>query len=279
MAGSIIDSLYIQLGIDVSQFKKGKDEALKGLKDVDKQETEISNKRTKRTKDNSDTLKKAHEQESKQSQDRIKQTKDQENSFSGLTTSIMAFGAAMVSVATAKEFITNQVSTNLALGKSSRFIGENITKLDAWGYAAKSVGGDAQSFLGATQNMNSELAKFQVGLGGQQVAQTFARLGYQTKEGKINLLDLADSIKQVKEAQGDLVAKSLAESLGFDENGYILLTKSRGELEKLLELGEKQSGVNDKTAESARKLNESWVTLKETISGARSGGFADFGLG
>jgi len=270
MAGNVIDALFVTLGLDVSQFNKGKKEAIDGLKDVDKQEEQLSQKSKKRKKEESEEGRRNSEEEDKNSKRRKRNNKEEVDSFEKVTNSILAVGAAMVTVSAAKQFITSQVQTNMELGKTSKFLGENAKGLDAWGFAAEAVGGNAKFFLNSIVNIRSELAKFRIGKGGAETATTLAQLGItsaESKKAKDFLFDVHDALVKVRNEKGELTAKSFAQSLGFDEDGYILLTKTRYELEKLLDTGEKQSGVNEKTTESAKKLTEAWKTFKGAIEG------------
>jgi len=265
---NVIDSFFITLGLDVSQFNKDKQKAIDGLKEIDKQEDQLSEKKTKRTKKNSSEEKNANQDQEKNSKERKKRNKDEEKSIESMTDSVIKFGAALVTVGAAKDFIVNMVQSNAQLGRTSKLLGISSTELDAWGAAAKTTGGDAKSFQNAIQNIQSGLAKFQIGQGGQDIVQTLAQLGVQANKGKVNLLDLGDALKKIRESQGELAAKSFAERLGFDESGYFLLTKNRDELEKLVSEMEKLSGASEKNSEGAQRLEASWAKFTQSISGS-----------
>ena len=267
---SIIESLYITLGLDVSDFTKGKEKALDGLKKVDSEQEKLNQKSTKRTKSDDAEKKKAEVEDKKRSESSLKRNKEGQESFNGMTNSLMKFGAAMISVGMVKEFITNQVQTNAQLGRTSQLLGRSEKELDAWGAAVKTTGGNASSFVGAIQNMQSGLSKALVGLGGQEIVETFARIGYQAKNGKVDLLELGDALKKVRNERGELVAKSFADTLGFDESGYLLLTKNREELEKLVETMKKMSGAGDGVSDASRKIGESQTKLGQFFAGKKT---------
>ena len=264
---SIIESLYITLGLDVSDFTKGKEKALDGLKKVDSEQEKLNQKSTKRTKSDDAEKKKAEVEDKKRSESSLKRGKEEQESFSKITESIVKFGAVMATVGMVKEFITSQVQTNAQLGRTSQLLNRSSKELNAWGAAAKTTGGDSAEFIGAIQNMQEGLAKAQVGLGGEEIVKTFSRIGYQAKNGKVDLLELGDALKKVRNAQGELIAKSMAQTLGFDEKGYLLLTKNREELEKLVETMGHFGNQTPEVISSADKITTAWGKMTQALSG------------
>lgn len=260
---NIIDSLYIALGLDVSQFNKGKQEALDGLKKVDSESEKVTERSNKRAKsDDAESRKRAEENK--------KRTKDQGKALEDLTGSIAKFGSALVAVGLVKEFITNQVQTNAQLGRTSQLLGTSARELDAWGAAAKTTGGDSTAFVGAIQGIQEGLAKIAIGKGGEEIVKTLAQLGVQAKGGKVDLLELGDALKRVRAERGELTAKAFANSLGFDDNGYLLLTKSRAELTALIAQMSEFSGKSDEVTKGSERLQSAWAKLSQSTSGTLS---------
>lgn len=242
---SIIDSLFIELGLKTDAFEKGAKKATDSLKKIDD----------------------ASERTNKNLQQNTKKTGD---SFESAFEALSRFGATLVSIGTVSKFVENMTQTNAQLGRTSQLLGTGVKELNAWGAAAQTTGSNSQSFLGSIQNIQSGLAKFKIGQGGQEIITTLAQLGVQAKDGKVNLLDLGDALKRVKDREGELTAKSFAERLGFDEGGYLLLTKNRNELESLISQMERLSGASEKTSDGARRLQAAWAAFSQSASGSSS---------
>lgn len=266
---NVIDSLFITLGIDVSQFEKGKDKALDGLNKVDQAADKTNKNNQKRDKERSESIKKAEQEESRLSKNRIDRNNKDSNSFDEVAAALGKMGASLVTVGAVTQAFMGSFEKNVSIGRTSQLLGENAKDLDAWGNAIKRVGGDSSQFIGSIQNIQSELAKFHLGQGGQQTVQALAQLGVATNgKGSEFLLSISDQLKKVRDNFGELEAKSFAERLGLNDDAYFFLTKSREEIEKIVAEGKKQSGVTDEATESAKRLNDEFGKLKGNITGA-----------
>jgi hypothetical protein len=238
---TVIDSLLIELGLDSSKYDAAQKRSVEQLRKFGE----------------------ANEKTGKNAQ---KQAKDLAEGFTKVRNAIISIGAAVIGVNGFKDFLATMVGGNAALGRTSVLLGMNARDLDAWGGAVKSVGGTAEGFQATMQNIVGGLQKFKMGLGGEEVVTALARLGVRAKNGSVDLYQLADAIKRVKDAEGIQAALSLAEQLGMDRGTFQLMVQGSEQLHVLHDRFFDLSGVNEQNIKDAQELQEKWAEMRQSSS-------------
>jgi hypothetical protein len=239
---TVIDALLITLGLDASKFDQAQKKSV-------------------------EELRKFGQENDKQQKEAQRRAKDLAEGFEKVRNAIIGIGAAVVGINGFKDFVTQMVTGNAALGRTSKLLGMGVKDLDAWGHAAEGVGGSAASFQASMQNIVGGLQKFKMGMGGEEVVTALARLGVQAKDGAVDMYELGTALKRVRDQQGIQAALSLSQQLGMDQGTFQLMMKTDEELRELIKHLKESSGATKANSEAAQKLQQSWAELKQSGDG------------
>lgn len=233
---TILDSLFVELGLDASKFNAAQKKSIEQLKQFET----------------------ASEKAGKASQ---LHANAMTGGFDKLKNSIMGFGGAFLTIAGFQKFVTTMTEGNAALGRASRLLSMGGKDLTAWGDAAKTVGGSLGGFEASLQNIEGGLAKFHMGQGGENIVQALAMLGVQAKNGTVDLYALSDALVKMKNERGIQTAHSFAEQLGMDEGTFNLLMKGSEGVRKLTEEMAKNNHVTEGGLQASEELKAKWEKL------------------
>lgn len=241
---SIVDRFVIELGLDTREYRKGSKEAEDALQSFG----DRNRKRTAEVEVGAKAMARGFSQA--------------RNELLSLVA--VAFGAKSV-----KDFFSNMVAGQSALGRVARNLGETAREIDAWGAAVESVGGTASGFQSSMQAMQAGFEAFKLGEN-SPVVQAFHALGVNIAdaEGKVRpmremLLDLSGALTRL--APQDQIRA--AQMLGIDEGTLNLLRQGRTDVAALVEKMYAASGVTQESTERAAKAQAQWAQLKRELYG------------
>lgn len=238
---TVIDSLLVRLGLDGSDFEKGKAKVDKGLKDIG---------------DNADSASK-----------KVKKTsKDSADGFDKVAKAAAGFLALIGGTVAIKNFIQDTIESNAALQRFAKNLGESATTVAEWSNAAVVAGGTSDGLRGTLAMLSAEQTNLKV-LGESGLLRYFSRLGISMTDihGKAipvteELLNIGDALK--KQFPNDRNTQyNFARQMGIDPGTINLILRSRAEAEKLLEFQKRWGGITDDGVLKEEHLNE---TMRET---------------
>lgn len=235
---TIIDSLLVSLGLDTSAYKKGQAEA------------SAAHKKTREAveKDN-----KGIEESSRKAADSLHKIKQE----------VLALTAVLLGGYGIKAFAENITRTDAALGRMSKNVHMSTQDISAWEGVVKRTGGSAESMDGTLKGLVSQFQQFAL-TGQSAVIPYFRAVGVAISDAQGNmrsmndiLLDLADKFQSMDPAK----AQALGAGMGLDEGTINLLTRGRGEVEKLLAAQRALNVVSEEDAKRAQARANAWQNL------------------
>lgn len=243
---SVIDSLFVELGLDTKNFDANQKKSVKQLKDFEDQ----AKKTGKNTQEAADGMTRAFEKVGKE---------------------LLALGSISLGLSVFKDFISSTVTSNASLGRSAALLGMSARELDAWGGVAKTVGGNAADMKSAFQGLQGQIAAFATGHGNANFLAALAQIdnnlpGQSLKDKKVDIYALADALKRLND-QNPQVARNLAEQIGLNDTAFFLFIQGREKLKALYDEMERGSGVMPENAAAAERLQKKWAALEQQASG------------
>lgn len=239
---TVIDALLVTLGLDPKDFTKGKKEVDQGLK-----ETREGAKKT-----GADI-----EDVGKNSAIAMKKLKNE----------VISLGAALLGASGVKEFANKIISSDAALGRMARRVGENAGEIAVWQRLAERAGGTAGGMASAIQMISTELGNMH--RFGRNNIQPFL-YELQVDVAKFNdvatpmgekIMLLADAAKRF----GNPVrAGQILASMGFDDGTINVIMKGTEELAKLRAEQEKIGHATAENAKQAERLEASWNAMAQS---------------
>lgn len=232
--GTMVDSMFLEIGIDPSKFERG----------------------ARRTED-----------ASKKVRDNVRKTGDDvENSARKATQSLEKLqGQAlmMFAVFTAgkgiKQFVMDLVTANAGLGRTAYTLDTTVRKLGTWVAAGSQVGASSQEIIGSFQSLTSQFQQFAL-TGESSVLPFFRALNVDVSDGQGRMrdlgevfLDLADRFKGMDPAR----AAEFGRQMGLSPGMINLLVQGRKAVQEYLEAGKKYAPSQEDVL-VAQRLQRSW---------------------
>lgn len=178
MSKNIIDAIYVALGLDNAEYKKG-------IKEAGDTSHKFAKDEEKRDKARQDSHKKLTEAERSAAKDRSRHEKERDvqarNAITQLNTmksTVMSMMGLSLGAAGVQKFLSVVITGNAELYRQSRMLKTEMKELDVWMRVADNYRkGSGQSVIGAIQGIQQ--AKFQasMGTGGQEQMQALGQLG------------------------------------------------------------------------------------------------------
>jgi hypothetical protein len=269
---TVIDQLFVTLGFDPKEFKKGTKEASAAgeqmARDVDGQV-----KRTKKAEGDLGAQRKQQAaQQRRQREEQRKQEKERETNsrkslevYSKVKNEIMGIGAALLGAAGAKEFIANIVGGNAALYRQSQLLGNSMKSLDKWGQVAEKWGGSRDAVIGAISGVQQAVKREQA-YGGSQAQGALAQLGLSPddvndadvmiKKLRESLRGLSPQDKEVRLAQAGLQGLSS------------IIQLSDTDFAEYVRAAEAASAKTEEMGRTAQEADAAWTGVKNAAQGA-----------
>lgn len=266
---TVIDTLFMELGIDSSKFSREAKQAVSKLDDM----TEAFEKAEAKTGKSGKGLDK-HAEKVKQN---VKQAKNLTEAMGKVAKGAAALFALVTGSNALDKLIREAAEANVQLDNLSRNIGMSRNQLQAWGGMAEMAGGSAEGMKGSLAGLSMGITRLTT-MGDTSMVPFFNAFGVAllNADGKARdldsiMLDLADRFAKMDRVQ----AYNLAKSMGLDDGTINTLMLGRAEMEKMLEMqrnlyhsGEKEIAVSRELTRSRAYLNQQWDALKNMLADA-----------
>uniref|UniRef100_A0AAU6W2V9 Tape measure protein n=4 Tax=unclassified bacterial viruses TaxID=12333 RepID=A0AAU6W2V9_9VIRU len=240
MSDQTIDSLFVRLGLDTSDFDRGR-------RDVDDGLDETRGKAEKTGKDIEGSGKKAA------------------SFFGQIEKAAIKFFAVLTVGRGLADFTRTVITTGAELSRTSQRIGTSADVLSRWQGAVRQSGGTAEGFLGTMQGLSGALTELKL-TGNTGILPYLQALGVSVADadGKAKPLeqllgDIGDKLNALPN-KGD--AFNIGRNLGIDDGTINLLMKGRTEIDRLLA---SQKAYSDADAKAAQEAQEHWEGVKLNI--------------
>lgn len=178
MSKNIIDAIYVALGLDNAEYKKG-------IKEAGDTSQKFAKDEEKRDKARQDSHNKLTEAERSAAKDRSRHEKEREVQARNAITQLNTMKSAVISMMGlslgamgVQKFLSVVINSNAELYRQSRMLNTEMKSLDVWMRVADNYRkGSGQGVVGALHGIQQ--AKFQasMGTGGQEQMQALGQLG------------------------------------------------------------------------------------------------------
>ena len=266
---TVIDTLFMELGIDSSKFSREAKQAVSKLDDM----TEAFEKAEVKTGKSGKGLDK-HAEKVKQN---VKQAKNLTEAMGKVAKGAAALFALVTGSNALDKLIRETTEANVQLDNLSRNIGMSRNQLQSWGGMAEMAGGSAEGMKGSLAGLSMGITRLTT-MGDTSMVPFFNAFGVAllNADGKARdldsiMLDLSDRFAKMDRVQ----AYNLAKSMGLDDGTINTLMLGRAEMEKMLEMqsnlyhsGEKEIAVSRELTRSRAYLNQQWDALKNMLADA-----------
>lgn len=266
---TVIDTLFLELGIDSGKFGTQAKEAENRL---DRMSASFGRAEKSAAKSS-----KGLEKQAAQSAKSNKQAKSLTQTVGALTKGFFAFTALVMGSNALDKMIREGAQANVELDNLSRNIGISRSKLQAWGGMAEMAGGSAEGMKGSLAGLSMGITRLTT-MGDTSMVPFFNAFGVAllNADGKARdldsiMLDLAGRFAKMDRVQ----AYNLAKSMGLDDGTINTLMLGRAEMEKMLEMqrnlyrsGEKEIQVSRELTQARGYLNAQWDSLKAMLADA-----------
>ena len=266
---TVIDTLFLELGIDSGKFGTQAKEAESRL---DRMSASFGRAEKSAAKSS-----KGLEKQAAQSAKSTKQAKNLTQAVGSLAKGFAAFTALVMGSNALDKMIREGAQANVELDNLSRNIGMSRNQLQAWGGMAEMAGGSAEGMKGSLAGLSMGITRLTT-MGDTSMVPFFNAFGVAllNADGKARdldsiMLDLADRFAKMDRVQ----AYNLAKSMGLDDGTINTLMLGRAEMEKMLEMqrnlyrsGEKEIQVSRELTQARGYLNAQWDSLKAMLADA-----------
>lgn len=237
----VIDALFVTLGLDAANFKKG-------------------------TKETTDALKKTAAESTKTSKEMEAWGKNAAAGLSKLRNEALGLLAVFTAGVGIKNFVENTITSTASLGRMSENLNMSAKDLAMWQLANKNAGGSVEGMTAQLKEAAGEVAKFKMGQGSDS-AQWFYRMGGDQaalKDGNTYLLARAKIVSDLFKKDPTRAA-TVAANMGISEDTFNLIKQDPEEIDRLRQaqarLAAEQAAASVPMDEFRKKLD----TLKNNF--------------
>jgi len=249
---TVIDSLYVLLGLDPSEFEKGRKQASEGLK-----KTRAETEKTGETM--GDFGKKAG------------------NAMAGLRNEALGLFLAFQGASSVKDFVGNMITGDAATGRLAKNLGVTTQELSAYGLAVKSVGGDAKEVEAAFGMLASARESLTL-TGNTGHDREFMLLGFSGRDldnTTAAFAKLAEAAQRMPRTQ----FYNLAKQMGLSEGVINLLQIGPVKMAALVEARKADAAATDDQSRASAELEAHWADLSAKLTKEVRPGIYDFVTG
>lgn len=273
---TVIDTLFLELGIDSSKFSG---EAAKAEKQYDRLERSVA-KVEKAEKTAAKTTKESAEARRKSVADTQKADASMQGLLQTVNASIKSFAAftgLLLGASGLSKLATDAAKANRELDTTAKNLGMARKELSAWQGVAEMAGESAGGMSGYMKTLSGDMQSL-IMMGDTSVLPYFNALGVSLldstgKARKLDdvMLDLADRFSTMDRQQ----AYTLAQQMGIDDGTFNTLSRGRAEMQRMLDIQREMYHSSEADIENSRKLTEAravlnaqWESLKLMIGNA-----------
>lgn len=273
---TVIDTLFLELGIDSSKFSG---EAEKAEKQYDRLERSVS-KVEKAEKNAAKTTKENSEARRKSVVDTQKADVSMQGLLKTVNASIKGFAAftgLLLGASGLSKLALDAAKANRELDTTAKNLGMARKELSAWQGVAEMAGESANGMSSYMKTLSGDMQSL-IMMGDTSVLPYFNALG-------VSLLDSSGKARQLDDVMLDLAdrfstmdrtkAYTLAQQMGIDEGTFNTLSRGRAEMQRMLDIQREMYHSSEADIENSRKLTEAravlnaqWESLKLMIGNA-----------
>jgi hypothetical protein len=239
MAGTVIDSLVVELGLDPTKFTKGQRDALDAFK---KTQAEFD----KRLKDLEASGKRAG------------------NSFGSITTAAEGLFSVLAGAGMAA-FARDTMNSAAATGRMATNIGVATDELSTFGRMLERNGGNAESAMASMKGFTDQVSRLKYLGQGSQELMTFmgtinAPIGSNALQTYIKFVEWAE-----KHRNDPQLVNTIGQMGGLDQSAINEALKGAAQVRKDWE-NARVGSLTPEQAEAMQRMQESWKSLDQAIS-------------
>lgn len=235
---TIIDALLVTFGVDITQYKKGSQEAEKSLADTARKQK--------------------------------KSADDMSKSFADVGRNIATLFLGFESASGFAKWLGGINKGEADLGRFARNVGQSGHEVNKWGQAVELAGGKSEDALDVFAKLTTEFTQLKTtGVTGPLLTFLRARgVAIQDENGNLRnqgqiLEDLADKTAQY----GVQYQHTMFAAAGIAESEINYLTLSKEKREQLLKLAEETNRINEQGIKDATRSQEVWRNVGQTGKG------------
>lgn len=259
---TVIDTLFIELGIDASKFSGEAQQATEKLEKMEK------------AFDKSEAATKRKAEQSKKNETQIKNLG---TTITAVMKGFVAFTSILMGASGLTKLASDIAQANRELDNLSQNLGMASKDLASWQGVAGMAGGSAAGLSGYLQTLSGNMTSL-VMMGDTSMLPYFNALGVSMLDGSGKarelddvLLDLADSMSSMDRVQ----AFNIAKQMGMDDGTANMLLKGRAEVERMLVMQKELYRSNQQDMENSKKfaetrayMNQQWESFKLMLGNA-----------
>ena len=228
---TVIDSLLIELGLDTTKFNSAQKKSVESLRKLDEQSQKTGKTLQKSSKDMGEGFEKARD-------------------------ALVSFGVSLFSVSAFSNFVGTMTAANNKLNQNAKLFNMSTIEVNSWGNTLKTVGGNADDFIGSMQAMQQTIAGMKIG----QIDENFlfaqgvlkAQGAFNIQSGEVNIYKLADALKAYRLAgHTEQDTLRLAEMLHLNRSMYLVMKDGSATLRETQERMKELSYSTQENADSA----------------------------
>lgn len=259
MSGTVIDALFVTLGLDPKGFKKGADDAVKVQADLEKK-VRISGKRIE------DDRKRSEKEDQRRAKDSDKRAREAVNGLKAIRNEALTLLAVFTGGVGLVKFISNTVTSAASLGRLSQNLGVSTERLGAWQQAAERAGGSAEGAIAQLKESADAVASFKMGRDAAGMDEFWRQGGKPSdlKDGNTYLMARANIIKRLYDVD-PTKAMVVAKLMNIGEDQFNLIKLGEEGMEKLLAERQKYSKFSAKDAADADELRKKMLDLRDSL--------------
>lgn len=242
---TIIDALVVTLGLDPSNFNKGRAQVGKGLK---------------QTSDEAARTAKEMEARGKQAAEFFAKTKRE--------------ALSLIAILTAGKGLKSFMQDALQTGTQLRNLGGNLrmsaSELKAWEKTFERAGGTAADATGLFQRAADEIGRFKTGQGIGETLQALMMSGGNINEAvkgpREMVLEIARALQRLNEINPEL-ARARAVQMGLSDAQFSILKQGPAAIEAQVSAQRRLLQLTDAQIQKLAELNAKWADFKTTLEG------------
>ena len=240
MAGTVIDSLIVTLGLNDADYKKG----VAGATDANKKLRDDSAKTAKEVSEPNKVV---------------------ADSFGRIKTELLGLLAVAAGGTGLKDILAHVINLDASTGRLAYNIGIATSQLSAWGNMARNVGGDANATMNSILGISQAMTLQQMGMPQTSIAAMQGHgIRFTGQDGRP--LDMSDILLQISDLFHKLTPQqdtALGSIFGLDQGTVNLLeTQTPAQLKAGLL---SQTSVNSQEAADAQKIQAQFGKLETAL--------------
>lgn len=258
---TVIESLIVTLGLDVSGYKKN-------AADANRTRTTLTDNARRQDNETSTREKKLAVEQARRGKEAEMRTKVMVEGFRKIRNEALSLFALFTAGVGIKNFISNTIESAVQLGYLSQNLKISIETLQAYGRAAERAGGTTEGMFAQLKESADALAQLRSGMGPNEGMRWFFRMGGSTddlKDGNTYLLARSKIIADIFDRDPQR-AMLISKQMGISEDQFNLIKQGPAAIMALVAAQEKNSAISAKDAAGALELKNKWLDFSQAMT-------------